>query len=60
MSGERAIDDPVKLVRAARIMRDALAREERIKRIVDGAPPLTAEQRARLADLLAPRDCPNG
>jgi hypothetical protein len=32
------------------------AAEERIRRIVDGAPPLTAEQRARLAALLSPAD----
>lgn len=28
--------------------------EQRIRKIVDGAPPLTADQRARLAALLAP------
>lgn len=29
--------------------------DERIRRLADDAPPLTAEQRARLAPLLRPR-----
>ena len=52
----RAIDDPARLARTARIMRSALKRrdslEDHVKRIVDSAPPLTQGQRARLGALL--------
>lgn len=51
---KRAIDDPVELAKAGRIMRAAQQREDRIRKIVDAAPPLTAPQRERLALLLAP------
>lgn len=59
----RAIDDPAKLARAGRVMRAAVDREARLrkvssddflKRVVAQAPPLTAAQKADLAALLAP------
>ncbi len=49
-----AIDDPVQLARAARIVRAALERRDHIRRVVDQAPPLSPEQRDRLAMLLRP------
>ena len=62
MSDEnRAIDDPVTLAKAGRLMRKAIKRQEEeakiaeyIQKIVDAAPPLTPEQRDRLALLLRP------
>lgn len=59
---QRAIDDPVKLARAAKIMRRALERQrdnagdERVRKLVDDAPPLTAEQIERLRGLLSPNE----
>jgi hypothetical protein len=47
----RGPDDPVTL-RAARDLR-AVSLEEHIRRVVDAAPPLTSEQRQRLAILLS-------
>ena len=46
-------DDP-RLADARRDLR-AAELEEHVRRIVDDAPPLTAEQRDRLAALLRPR-----
>jgi hypothetical protein len=38
----------------AQVIGDTL--EAHIRTVIDGAPPLTSEQRARLADLLRPAD----
>lgn len=55
----RAVDDPLKLDRATRIVSAALQRgrvspEDYVRRLVDSAPPLTESQRAKLAALLLP------
>lgn len=47
-------DDP-EMQEAAREMR-AASLEDHIRDVVDQAPPLTAEQRSRLATLLRPSD----
>ena len=47
-----APDDP-KLIDARRELKNTKATEY-IRRLVDEAPPLTADQRAKLAELLAP------
>lgn len=52
LSRSRPADDP-DLLAARRDLRAERAAEY-IKNLVDAAPPLTAEQRARLAALLAP------
>ncbi len=52
LSRSRPADDP-DLLDARRNLRAAKA-EEYIKKLVDAAPPLTDEQTARLAVLLAP------
>jgi hypothetical protein len=54
LSRYRAPDDP-DVAAARRDLRAARA-EEYIRKIVDAAPPLTAEQRARLAAILRPVD----
>jgi hypothetical protein len=51
-NGERPADDP-ELAEARRNLR-ALRLEEHIQKIVDQAPPLSAEQRNHLAELLRP------
>lgn len=58
-AAERAADDPTKLAKARRAVTAAVARErlsieDHIAAVVAAAPPLTADQRARLAALLAP------
>lgn len=45
--------DPDKLIEARRALRELRA-SEYIKKVVDAAPPLTDEQRTRLAELLRP------
>lgn len=52
LSRSRKSDDP-DLLAAQRDLRAALL-EEHIQRVVDQAPPLTEEQRTRLAALLQP------
>jgi hypothetical protein len=51
-AGERSAECP-ELVDAQRDLR-TVKTAEYIRRIVDAAPPLTAEQRTRLAELLRP------
>ncbi|HEY3924962.1 MAG TPA: hypothetical protein VGL75_10420 [Acidothermaceae bacterium] len=50
LSRDRAPDDPL-LVEARRDLK-ASRLEEHIRKVVDSAPPLTAEQRDRIASLL--------
>lgn len=52
LTRHRSADDP-DVADARRDLRAARA-EDYIRKLVDEAPPLTAEQRARLATLLAP------
>jgi hypothetical protein len=47
------LGDETAAVEARRAFRFVNA-EDYIRRVVDGAPPLTDEQRRRLADILAP------
>lgn len=54
LSRSREPTDP-DLVDARRNLRAARL-EDYIRKVVDAAPPLTAEQRSRLAVLLQPRD----
>ncbi|MBB5785982.1 hypothetical protein [Jiangella mangrovi] len=54
----RAPDDP-EVVAARRELR-AAALEDHIRKVVDQAPPLTTEQRDRLAQLLRPSVARNG
>lgn len=51
-AGERPANDPA-LVEARRKMR-LLRAEEYIQKVVDSAPPLTDEERVRLAELFRP------
>lgn len=58
-AAERAIDNPVKLDRAERIVCAAVARGRRditdyVRRLVDHAPPLTDDQAEKLRALLPP------
>lgn len=48
--------DPADAARVEQLRRDYAAESlaEHIRQVVDSAPPLTAEQRTRLAGLLAP------
>jgi hypothetical protein len=46
---------PERIEEARRELQYAIS-EDYIRRIVDSAPPLTSEQRAQLARLLAPED----
>jgi len=54
LSRSRKPDDP-DLIEAQRALR-VLQAEEYVRRLVDGFPPLTREQRARLATLLQPAE----
>lgn len=58
-AARRAADDPKQLARATRIVTAAVADEqlsleEHVRLLVAQAPPLTAEQRDRIASLLRP------
>lgn len=52
LTRSRAADDPDLLDARRRLKTERLA--ERIREVVDSAPPLTDEQRTRLAGLLSP------
>jgi hypothetical protein len=58
----RPPDDP-KLIGARQALKDAREKAELdayIEKLVDAAPPLTAEQRTKLAELLKPVRVPGG